>query len=121
MKDGGHGGDVTGRRLAHWSVDSGLMASKVATMTEEEVGVRQLKNGLSAYLRRVNEGRTIVVTDRGRAVARLVPPDLPEGLQRLIRQGRVRPARGGGRLPRPVLPYKPGSKLLSDIVIEDRK
>lgn len=87
---------------------------------EGRVGVRELKNALSAYLRRVNSGETIVVTDHGRPVARLVPPDLPQGIQELIRQGRLRPARGGGRLPRAVIPYRRGSKLLSDIVIEDR-
>lgn len=85
------------------------------------VGVRELKNALSAYLRRVSEGESILVTDHGRPVARLVPPDLPEGIRRLIAQGRLRPARGGGRLPRSVLPYRPGSRLLSDVVIEDRK
>ncbi|MDE3103227.1 MAG: type II toxin-antitoxin system prevent-host-death family antitoxin [Chloroflexota bacterium] len=87
---------------------------------EVRVGVRELKNELSAYLRRVNGGESVVVTDHGRPVARLVPPDLPEGIQRLIREGRLRPARGRGRLPRLVIPYEPGTPLLSDIVISDR-
>ncbi len=86
------------------------------------VGVRELKNSLSAYLRRARAGEHIVVTDRGVTVARLVPPDLPPHLIEMIRQGRLTPPRR--RLPtpfRPVLPYEPGSPLLSDLVIEMRK
>ncbi|MDQ3401080.1 MAG: type II toxin-antitoxin system prevent-host-death family antitoxin [Chloroflexota bacterium] len=88
---------------------------------EVRVGVRELKNSLSAYLRRARAGEHILVTDRGEAVARLVPPDLPPHLISLIRQGRLIPPRRPMRLPRPVLPYEPGSKLLSDAVIDQRK
>lgn len=38
------------------------------------VGVRDLKNRLSAYLRDVRAGRTVAITDRGRVVAELTPP-----------------------------------------------
>lgn len=38
-----------------------------------EVSVRELKDRLSAVLRRVREGEVVVVTSRGRAVARLTP------------------------------------------------
>lgn len=87
------------------------------------VGIRELKNSLSSYVRRARTGELIVITDRGEPVARLVPPDLPEGLVQMIRQGRLIPARRPlsiDRLP-PPLPYRPGSRLLSDIVIEGRK
>ena len=89
---------------------------------EMRVGVRELKDSLSSYLRRARAGDHIVVTDRGQPVARLVPPDLPAPLIEMIREGRLIPPRQRTtRLPRPVLPYKPGSRLLSDIVIEQRK
>ena len=39
------------------------------------VGVRELKANLSAYLRRVQAGQRVTVTDRGRAVAALVPAE----------------------------------------------
>lgn len=39
-----------------------------------EVPVRELKNRLSEYLRRVQAGEEIVVTSRGKAVARLLAP-----------------------------------------------
>jgi prevent-host-death family protein len=39
----------------------------------ESVGVRQLRQNLSLYLRGVKEGDSFRVTERGREVARLVP------------------------------------------------
>ena len=39
----------------------------------DEIGVRELRQHASRYLRRVAAGETIEVTDRGRRVARLVP------------------------------------------------
>lgn len=44
------------------------------------VGLRELKNRLSRYIRYVRGGDTIEVTDRGRVVAELRPPgELPPG------------------------------------------
>jgi prevent-host-death family protein len=40
----------------------------------QQVGIATLKARLSEFLARVKEGEEIVVTDRGRPVARLVPP-----------------------------------------------
>jgi len=59
------------------------------------VGVRELRQNLSVYLRRVEKGETLEVTERGRPVARLSP--LPAGgsvLDRLIAEGRAAPAHG---------------------------
>lgn len=39
----------------------------------EKVAVRELRQNLSRYLRRVKAGASLVVTERGREVARLVP------------------------------------------------
>jgi len=39
----------------------------------ESVGVRELKDRLSYYLRAVQQGGSVVVTVRGKPVARLVP------------------------------------------------
>lgn len=67
---------------------------------ETEVGVKQLRADLSAWLQRVREGTPVIVTDRGRPVARLIPIDAPTGLERLIAEGRVR---------LPLAPKRPGS------------
>jgi prevent-host-death family protein len=39
----------------------------------DSVGVRELRQNLSRYLDRVKDGHALVVTERGREVARLVP------------------------------------------------
>ena len=42
-------------------------------MRERRVGIRDLKSKLSEYIRDVQAGATVVVTDHGRQVARIVP------------------------------------------------
>ncbi len=42
------------------------------------VGIKALKDNLSAYVRAAEAGETVCVTDRGRVVAELVPPRSPE-------------------------------------------
>ena len=66
------------------------------------VGVAELRQNLSRYLRRVERGERLVVTDRNRPVAELGPPPTTgAALDRLIAEGRVsRPARRG--LPEPL-------------------
>lgn len=43
------------------------------THMSETVGVRELRQNLSRYLERVKAGEGLVVTERGRVVARLIP------------------------------------------------
>jgi len=62
------------------------------------VGLRELKNRISEYVRQVRKGEGVLVTDRGEVVAELAPPGqatgesvVPSGLVTLARQGwRVR-------------------------------
>ena len=42
-------------------------------------GIREARQNLSALLDEVKQGHEIVITDRGRPVAKLVPPDRPSG------------------------------------------
>ena len=42
-------------------------------------GVREARQNLSALLDEVKMGREVVITERGRPVAKLVPPDRPRG------------------------------------------
>ena len=46
------------------------------------VGSRELKNRLGRYLGLVRRGETIIVTDRGKTVAHIVPPKTPNGKAR---------------------------------------
>ena len=45
----------------------------------KRAGIREARQNLSALIEDVKRGREIVITDRGRAVARLVPPTRPAG------------------------------------------
>ena len=64
--------------------------------------VSKLKASLSQYVRRVKAGEEVLVTERGRPVAKLVPVEaigpLTEHLRDMERQGRIRI--GSGKLPK---------------------
>jgi antitoxin (DNA-binding transcriptional repressor) of toxin-antitoxin stability system len=63
-------------------------------------GVRELKARLSAYLREVERGDVVLVTDRGRVVAELRPPGAADRAaspadvryRKLVDRGLLRPA-----------------------------
>jgi prevent-host-death family protein len=65
------------------------------------VGVGELRQNLSRYLRRVERGERLIVTDRNRPVAELgPPPSVGAVLDRLILEGRAsRPRRAGLPMP----------------------
>ncbi len=68
---------------------------------ERTVGVAELRQNLSLYLRRVEQGERLLVTDRNRPVAELGPVPSGGDLDRLIAAGRVAsPVRHG--LPGPL-------------------
>jgi prevent-host-death family protein len=83
-----------------------------------EVGIRDLRNNLSRYLDRVRDGEEVVVTDRGRAVARFVPVATERVLDRLVAEGVVTPApQSKRRAPKPI--KTKGS--VSDLVSQQRR
>jgi prevent-host-death family protein len=58
-----------------------------------EVGVRDLKAKLSEYITKAAAGESVVVTDRGTPVARLVAFDEGASLERGIAEGWIEPPR----------------------------
>jgi prevent-host-death family protein len=80
----------------------------------ERIGVRELRQQASRWLRRVAEGESFEITDRGRPVARLVPVPPEEGLDALIAAGRARPGRGRLEDLGPPLPARPGAATPSE-------
>jgi prevent-host-death family protein len=88
----------------------------------DPVSVRELRQNLSVYLRRVENGETLSVTSRGRPVAILAPtPEVRHPLGELIAAGRVIPARRRVRdLPPPLEP-KLDDEPLSEIVEDLRE
>jgi prevent-host-death family protein len=89
------------------------------------VGSRELKNRLGRYLKMVGRGETFIITDRGKPVARISPPDpkeeeapdLEEILRQLEAEGHLR--RGTGRFRR-FKPIRIKGKPLSKMILEDR-
>lgn len=66
-----------------------------------EVGIRELRENLAAWLDRAAAGEEIVVTERGKPKARLSAAETV--LDRLAREGKVRRATGPRRpLPPPI-------------------
>lgn len=67
-------------------------------------GIRELKNNLSRYLRRLKPGQVLAITDRGRVVAELRAPDTPaaagapvaQRYAHLVSSGVIRRAREAG-------------------------
>lgn len=83
-----------------------------------EIGVRELRDNLSRYLVRVREGEQLIVTDRGRAIARVLPMDGERALDRLVAEGLVIPAR---QPKRPAGTPVRGKGTVSDLVEQQRR
>ncbi|MDD9372334.1 MAG: type II toxin-antitoxin system prevent-host-death family antitoxin [Acidimicrobiales bacterium] len=92
---------------------------EVAT-SRVDVGVRDLKNNLSRYLDRVKAGEEVIVTERGRPVARLSAMDHPsDRLAALVASGAVQPPKSTARR-RPARRIKARGSV-SDLVAEQRR
>jgi prevent-host-death family protein len=83
------------------------------------VGIRQLKAQLSAYVNQVRHGEEIVVTDRGREVAMVIPVSRERGAVMRLSQSE-RAAWAGGK-PKGLTGIKTRGKPLSATVLEDRR
>ena len=88
-------------------------------------GIKELKNNLSRYLSSVKMGEEILVTERGRPVARIVKEEyrvrsIRSALAPLVQTGLVSlPTRSIGR--DRLSPLKTPGKPVSEMVIEDRR
>jgi prevent-host-death family protein len=83
-----------------------------------DVGIRELRNQLSKWVARVRGGEEVTITDRGKAVARIVPVEGESNYDRLVREGVITPARARRR-PR-ARPRVEASGSVSDLVVDDR-
>lgn len=84
------------------------------------VGIRELRDNVSAVIRRVAAGETIDVTDHGHPVARIVPLRANNALDQMLAQGRATPATAD-LLDFEPPPRQPGEPLLSDALAELRR
>ncbi|MGH2444308.1 MAG: type II toxin-antitoxin system Phd/YefM family antitoxin [Chloroflexota bacterium] len=86
------------------------------------IGVRELRQNASRYLRLVADGETVEVTNHGKLVALLTPPSPPStARERLAAAGRLRLASAEFTLPQRVtLPAGRSTSLALDETREDR-
>jgi antitoxin (DNA-binding transcriptional repressor) of toxin-antitoxin stability system len=92
------------------------------------VGIRELKNRLSEYLRQVRLGESVLVTDRGEVVAEFSPPgrvaadaSVPPGLLALARRGLLTlgsPGDAGVYVPLPRV--RRGKRSAAELLDEER-
>jgi prevent-host-death family protein len=91
-------------------------------MTQMTVGIRELKTRLSSYLKEVKAGSTLVITERGKPVGRIVPikPSVEAQMQELVQSGLV--AWNGRKLSstEPVVKLR-GQKTIAELLLEDRE
>ena len=86
-------------------------------------GIRELRQNASGLIRRVIEGETIEVTERGRPVARIVPLHGRSVLDQMIAEGRSTAAQGDLLDLKPFPPVRgkrPLSELLADLRADER-
>jgi len=91
-------------------------------MSQMTVGIRELKSQLSRYVRQVKSGATVVITERGKPVGRIVPlePSLETRLQQLVETGHI--AWSGCKLaPRVPVARTRGERTVADLLLEDRE
>lgn len=86
------------------------------------VGLKVLKNKLSEYVRLAASGETVLVTDRDRVVAEIIPPQGGRSpllrdavLAEAVREGWLTPPTLVGREPPPRKPVMPFRELMQEL------
>ena len=91
-------------------------------MTQTAVGIRDQKAQLSSYMKRVKAGDTVIITERGKAVGRIVPVEqsVEARLQVMIQEGL---AEWDGRMLEPRAPVAEarGDYMVADLLLENRE
>lgn len=84
------------------------------------IGIRELRQQASRYVREVERGETIEVTDRGRPVALLVPVPSNGVIDRLVTSGRLTAGRSDALELGPPLEPDPGAPAASQTLAVQR-
>ena len=92
------------------------------------VGIRELKNRLSEYLREVRSGESVLVTDRGEVIAEFSPPGrgaadaaVPAGLLALARRGLLTLGSPGDASVYEALPRAHGGKRSAAELLDEER
>jgi prevent-host-death family protein len=86
-----------------------------------EVGIKELKRDASAIVDAIEAGETMVVTRRGKPVARIGPLGAPARVQRLVDQGRMTWPGFPTELPGEATSLASDGVPISQQVLEDRR
>ena len=88
----------------------------------EKVGIRDLKNNLSSYIRNVKKGGSFIITDRGMDVALVQPVDSTK-YKELISMIKENQAEWSGHKPKFIgkTATVKSEKTVSEIVMDDRR
>ena len=91
-------------------------------MTQMTIGIRELRTRLSNYMQQVKAGATLVITERGKPVGRIVPlsPSVETRVQELVQAGLM--AWSGHKLVSmaPVARTR-GRRMVADLLLENRE
>jgi len=99
----------------------GPLSVRETAVAERHVGIRELKAHLSECVRAVKDGGTVVVTEHGRPVARLIPEpaSLRDRMLALARAGEIA-WNGQPFKPRGPVARVKGPRTLADLVVAER-
>jgi prevent-host-death family protein len=91
-------------------------------MSQTSVSIRELKSRLSHYLRQARAGESVVITDRGVPIGRIVPiePDL-EGRIAALRAAKLLQWSGRRLAARKPTVRVPAGKSVAALLVEDRE
>lgn len=92
-------------------------------MTGTQVGVQELERRLSEYLKLVKAGQTVVITEHGREVGRIIPTPpvtLEDKLWAMVDAG-LAEWNGEKFQPQQPVAHTRGDKTVADLLIEDRE
>lgn len=91
-------------------------------MTQTTVGIQELKARLSSYLRQVKSGVTLIITEHGKPIGRIVPLEVPleTRVRELTQAGLVA---WNGRKLTPTMPLAQtrGGRMVAELLLEDRE
>ncbi len=92
-----------------------------------KVPIRKFKAELSRYIREASAGKDVVVTSRGKPVARILPPLVPAASSKSLSREELRAklkalipgiriGKGEFKLPRQIIKIRPGERTMAEIV-----
>jgi prevent-host-death family protein len=93
---------------------------KETHMKPTQVGIREFKTHMSSYMRQVKDGATLVITEHGKPVGRMIPVtlSLEEQMKELIEAGLL--AWDGNMLPAVSRVANTSGRSISDLLLDDR-